>query len=198
MAGRKRVISHKDFARDLGRGAVGEDVAEAFFEKEFDLVAKNVSKRNPDFDMVISEITPKLAKKRGVVPDKMLRKIFKEELKYTRKKEITVEVKFDQAAARYKNFFLEIFFDIETGSPGTIFKCKADLFVWIVPTKRKYKIYLFKRPEFLAWFFGRVFTDKKAFKYKTPGVSPYARGIAMPIADAAASPACVGVYEYKI
>ena len=198
MGKSKRVISHKDFTRDLGRGALGEDITEAFFEKEFDLIAKNVSKRNPDYDMVISEITPSLAKKKGVVPAKMLRKIFKDSLGITKKKEITVEVKFDEAAARYKNFFLEIFFDVETGSPGTIFKCKADIFVWIVPAKRKFKLFLFKRPEFLAWFFGHVFTSTKKFKYKTPGISPYARGIAVPIKDAAASPACIGVFEYKI
>ena len=35
---RKRVISHRDFVRDLGRGAIGEDIVELFFEKEFNVI----------------------------------------------------------------------------------------------------------------------------------------------------------------
>jgi len=198
MAKRKQVISHKDFIRDLGRGAIGEDVTESFFCKEFGLVASNVSERNPDFDMIISDITPELKKKKKVVPAKMLRKIFKDAFGIIKRKEVTVEVKFDEAAARYKNFFFEIFFNIETGKPGTMFNCKADLIVWVVPARRKFNIYLFKRAELLAWLYDYVFQSQKKIKYKIPGVSPYARGVALPIATVIESTACLGVFEYKI
>lgn len=199
LSKRKRVISHKDFVRDLGRGSIGEGVAEAFFSKEFGVIAKNVSERNPDYDLIIEELDPELATRPKVVPAKLLKKIFKDSFGYTKKAKISVEVKFDEAAARYGNIFIEVFFDVETGSPGTVFKCKADLIAWVIPDKRRnFRIYLFKRPELLAWVFHLVFTSKKKFEYKTPGISPHARGIAIPIEKAAESPACVGTFNFKI
>lgn len=197
MAPRRRVISHTDFVRDLGRGALGEDVVEVFFRHEFGVVARNVSKNNPDYDMIVDDIVPALKKKRGVVPKKLLRKIFKESFGYTGKDSVTVEVKFDEAAARYKNFFFEIFFDVETGSPGTIFKCKADLIVWVVPSKAKFKVYIFRRAELLAWLFDHVF-NVEVVEYKIPAVSPYARGLPISIKLLADSAACIGEFEYKI
>lgn len=199
MAKNKRVISHRDFVRDLGRGSVGEGVAEAFFSREFGVIAENVSTRNPDHDLLISKLEPDLADRPKVVPDKLLRKIFKDSFGYIKKKSLSVEVKYDEAAARYGNLFFEIFFDIDTGNPGTTFKCKADLIVWVVPAKsRKFKIYLFKRPELLAWLFDYVFTHKKTLKYKTPGISPHARGVPVPIVDIVESSACLGEFEFKI
>ena len=199
MAGKKRVISHRDFVRDLGRGAKGEAVVEAFFEEEFGLVAKNVSENNPDYDLILDEVVPELLKKPKVVPKKLLKKIFKDAFSITRKDSLTVEVKLDEAAARYGNFFFEIFLNVETGSPGGIFKCKADLFVWVVPGKRrKYNIYLFKRAEMMAWLFDYVLTYRKKLTYKTPGISPYARGLPISIEEISDSPACLGVFDYKI
>lgn len=199
MPKRKRsVISHYDFVRDLGRGAIGEDVVEVFFKKEFGLIADNVSKNNPDFDLVITKLDPKLARRRKVVPARLLKKIFKDSFGYSNKKEITVEVKFDEAAARYSNIFVEIFFNIDSGSPGTMFKCKADLLAWVIPARKKFKIYLIKRPEFLAWVFDYMFTSKKRLEYKTPGISPHARGVVIPIKEVASSVACVGEFELKL
>ena len=63
MARSKRVISHRDFIRDLGRGAIGEDIAEAFFRDEFGVVAGNVSERNPDYDLLIDKLDPKFARR---------------------------------------------------------------------------------------------------------------------------------------
>jgi hypothetical protein len=198
MAKRKRpVISHRDFVRDLGRGALGEDVAEVFFKSEFGVIAENVSEKNPDYDLKISKLDPCLAKRPRVVPAKLLRKIFRDSFGYSNKKELTVEVKFDEAAARYGNIFIEIFFDIDTGSPGTVFKCKADLLAWVIPARKKFKIYLIKRPEFLAWLFGYIFADD-SLEYKTPGISPHARGIALPIKEMVNSPACLGEFELKL
>jgi len=196
MPKRRRVISHRDFARDLGRGALGEDIAEAFFQKQLGLEAENVSEKNPDYDMAISRLSSPGKLSEGA-QKRAFRKAIKKTFGYTGKDRITVEVKFDEAAARYKNLFIEIFFDIETGSPGTTFKCKADILAWIIPARKKFKIYLLKRPEFLAWVFQYMFTNKK-IKYKTPGISPYARGIAVPIDLIAASYACVGEFEYKL
>lgn len=198
MGDKKRVISHRDFVRDLGRGALGEDIVEAFFRDEFGLLATNVSDKNPDFDIIIDDVCEDLKPKRKAVPGKLLRKIFRDSFGITKKKFVSIEVKFDEAAARYKNFFFEIFFNIETGSPGTTFKCKADLIVWVVPLRKRFKIYVFKRPELLAWLFEFMFQNKKKLKYKTPGISPYARGVAVPIKEVAASAACVGEFEYKI
>lgn len=198
MAKRKGVISHQDFVRDLGRGAVGEGVAEAFFSQEFGVVAENVSKRNPDYDLIISSLEPELAKKPKVVPALLLKKIFKDNFGYTKKANLTVEVKYDAAAARYGNIFVELFFDIETGSPGTTFKCKSDLVVWVVPVRsREFKVYLFKRPELLAWLFHYVLTSKKPLKYKVPAISPQARGLPIPIAKITSGFACLGEFDFK-
>jgi hypothetical protein len=139
-----------------------------------------------------------MKKGKKVVPKKLLRKIFKDAFGYRGKDEITVEVKFDEAAARHRNFFIEVFFDVDTGSPGTTFKCKADVIAWVVPRKKYFKVYLFKRPEFLAWFMDYVFTKKRKVSYKTPGISPQARGIPVPIKEAITSFACLGEYEYKL
>lgn len=198
MAGKKRVISHRDFVRDLGRGALGEDIVEAFFRDEFGLQAKNVSDNNPDYDIVIDDICEDLKKGKKVAPGRLLKKVFRDSFGITKKKEVSVEVKFDEAAARYKNFFFEIFFNIDTGSPGTIFKCKADLIVWVVPLRKRFKVYVFKRSELLAWLFEYLFHNKKNLKYKTPGISPYARGVAIPIKAVSVSAACVGVFDYKL
>lgn len=90
-----------------------------------------------------------------------------------------------------------MFFDYNTGSPGTTFKCKADLLAWVVPMRGKSKIYLFKRPEFLAWIIDYIITNPKKAKYKTPGISPFCRGVPIPIKDVADSYACLGVFEFK-
>lgn len=199
IAKRKRrvnVISHKDFVRDLARGAVGEDVIVDFFKEEFGLCAENVSTRNPDYDLIVQKLDPSLSKKRNVIADTLLKKILREALDCPRRDEITIEVKLDVAAAKYKNFFVEVFFDIATGSPGNVFKCKADVIAWVIPARRgKYTIYLLKRPEFLAWFFEYVFSRK--IKLKTPSISPQARGVAIPISAVKNSFALIGEYEFK-
>lgn len=195
---KRRVISHYDFVRDLGRGALGEDIAEIFLQREFGVIADNVSERNPDFDLLINHLDPALSRKPRVVPKKLLRKIFKDSFGIVNRDEITVEVKFDEAAARYGNLFIEVFFDIRCGSPGALFKCKADLFVWIVPAKKKFMIYVLKRPELLAWVFQYMFDNKNKISYKVPNISPYARGIPVPVKAVAASPACVGTFEFNL
>lgn len=197
MAKRKQVISHYDFVRDLRRGARGEDIVEDFFKEEFGIIAENVSDRNPDFDLCISDLVPKDTKKTPAASRKALKRIFKDAFGISRRDFVTVEVKYDEAAARYKNFFIEMFFHHEQGTPGTTFKCKADLIVWVVPLRGKNKIYVFKRPEFLAWIMDFIISSPKRLKYKTPGISPCARGIPIPIKDVAESYACLGVFEYK-
>ncbi len=193
---RKGVISHYDFVRDLARGAVGEDLIVEFFKDEFGLCAENVSTRNPDFDLIVEKLDPSLSKKKNVVADALFKKILREALDCPRRDFVTIEVKLDAAAAKYKNFFVEVFFDISTGSPGNVFKCKADIIAWVVPgAKGKYKIFLLKRPEFLAWFFDYVFSRK--IKLKTPAISPQARGVAIPIADVKESFACIGEFDYS-
>lgn len=197
MAKRKPVISHHDFVRDLRRGHKGEEIVEDFFKEEFGLIAENVSNRNPDFDLCISELIPSKQKKTEAASKKALKRIFKDAFDISRRDFITVEVKYDEAAARYKNFFIELFFDYRTGNPGTTFKCKADLIVWVVPMRGKSKVYVLKRPELLAFIFDYVVTAPKKIKYKTPGISPYARGLPIPIKEMADSYACLGVFEFK-
>jgi hypothetical protein len=197
MAKRKQVISHYDFVRDLRRGARGEDIVEDFFKEKFGIIAENVSERNPDFDLCITELVPSKTKKTPAADKKALKRIFKDAFGISRRDFVTVEVKYDEAAARYKNFFIEMFFDHPAGNPGTTFKCKADLIVWVVPMRGKSKVYIFKRPEFIAWVFDYVISNPKRIKYKTPGISPYARGVPIPIKDVADSYACLGVFEYK-
>lgn len=199
MAKRKPPINHYDFVRDLVRGQKGEEIAIQFFREEFGLACKNLSDRNPSFDLLIDELDPKLTAGKKVAPKKLLKKIFREVFKYSRKDEITVEVKFDMAAAKYKNFFLEVFFNIEEGVAGGIFKCKADILTWIIPNKggKSVKIYLFKRPEFLAWLFNYIFTNKD-IKLKTPRISPFTRGVAVPVNLLKGSFACVGEFDYEI
>lgn len=197
MAKRKQIISHYDFVRDLRRGARGEDIVEDFFKEKFGIIAANVSDRNPDFDLCVSELAPKKVKKTAAASKKALKRIFKDAFGISRRDSITIEVKYDEAAARYKNFFIEMFFNHEDGTPGNIFKCKADLMVWVVPMRGKSKIYVFKKPEFVAWIMDYIICHPKRLKYKTPGISPYARGIPVPIKDVADSYACLGVFEYK-
>lgn len=198
MARRKRrPISHRDFVRDLGRGAVGEDIACSFFLKEFGIISKNVSERNPDFDIILYDLDEELLNKPKVVPKKLLKKVFKD-FGFHNKEELTVEVKFDEAAARYKNFFIEVFFNVEDGSPGSLLKCKSDLIVWVVPNGKKHKIYMFNRAGFLAWFFEYIFENRKSLKLKTPGISPMARGIAVPIELAKESFSCLGVFDFRL
>jgi hypothetical protein len=194
---KKKVISHYDFVRDLARGAIGEDVVVDFLKEEFGLLAENVSTRNPDYDLVVQQIVKPLAKSRNVVPEVLLKKIFRERLDSPRRDVLTIEVKLDEAAAKYKNFFIEVLFDVNTGSPGGVFKCKADIIAWVVPHKKgNYQIYLFKRPEMLTWIFDYVFSNRK-LQLKTPGISPFARGIAIPIADIEDSFACIGSFNFK-
>ncbi len=57
-----RTISHYDFKRDLARGAIGEGIAEVFFQREFGVVAENKSERNPDFDLIVNDYVGKDAK----------------------------------------------------------------------------------------------------------------------------------------
>lgn len=197
MVKRKQVISHHDFVRDLQRGHRGEDIVEDFFADEFGLVAENVSDRNPDYDLCITETLPSKKKRTDAASHKALKRILKDAFGISRRDFVTVEVKYDEAAARYKNFFIEMFFDHRTGSPGTTFKCKADLLVWVVPMRRKSKIYVFKRPEFLAWIVDFIVSSPKRVKYKVPGISPHARGVPIPIKDVADSYACLGVFEFK-
>ena len=199
MGKRRQVISHYDFVRDLGRGAKGEAIVEAFFKKEFGLIAKNVSEKNPDYDMILDEVDPHLAGQPKVVPKKLLKKIFKDSFGYSKKTQLTVEVKFDEAAAKYGNFFFEALFDAEAGNPGGIFKCKADLFVWLVPNKgRNYKVYVFRRAEMLAWLFDYVMGHQKTLEYKTPAISPYTRGLAIPIKEAVKGFGCLDVFDFTI
>ena len=187
--GRKRVISHRDLVRDLDRGAVGEDIAVNFLKKQFGVIATSISERNPDCDFVIEKIDKSAAYR-------TLTKVLKESFGFRKKKKLTVEVKLDEAAEKYGNLFIELFFDIEEGVPGNIFKCKADMFLWIVPNKKKYRIHLFNRAEFLAWLFQYVF-ENRSTKMKTPGISPYARGLAIPIKKAISSKACIGSFDFN-
>ena len=196
---KKRVISHRDFVRDLGRGARGEDIVEVFLQGEFGIIPDNVSERNPDYDLIIKKIDPEAFPGKKVVPKKLLRKIFRDSFGFYRKDTLTVEVKFDEAAARYKNIFLEVYFNYEDGTPGTIFKCKADVIAWVVPAKnKKFKIHLLDRAKFLAWFHNYTLTHRKKLEYKVPGISPMARGIAVPLVEVVESVACIGVYEFKL
>jgi len=190
----RRAINHHDFIRDLVRGAVGEDIVEAFLKEEFGLLPHNVSTKNSDYDLLVDKIDPAL-KKRNVVEAKLLKKILREAFDVRRDK-MSVEVKYDEAAARYKNIFVELFFDINTGVPGTIFKCTSDIIAWVIPARAKrYKIYLLKRPAFLAWLFEYIYTNRE-IKLKTPAISPLARGIAVPITAVEDSFACLGVWDF--
>lgn len=195
---RKGPINYWDFTRDLERGAVGEELVVDFLDEEFGLQADNVSTKNSDYDLIIKKLSSSLAKQKNVVPKSLLKKIFKEAFDISKRESVTIEVKYDEAAARYKNLFIELFFNIETGSPGTIFKCKADLIAWVVPEKsRRNKVILLKRPEFLAWLFDYIYTNKN-IEFKTPGVSPFARGIAVPISAIKECFACLGEFDYKL
>ncbi len=194
---RKGPINHYDFVRDLERGAVGEDIVVAFFKEQFGLIADNVSTRNSDFDLLVKKLDSSLSQKRNVVSKEMLKKIFREAFDCSRREQITIEVKYDEAATRYKNLFIELFFDIDTGSPGAVFKCKADIIAWVVPEKKgSNRIYLFKRPEFLTWIFDYIFSNRK-IELKTPGISPKARGVVIPISEIKECYACVGEYTFK-
>jgi hypothetical protein len=194
----RKVISHRDFVKDLARGAVGEEVVEKFLREEFGLIAKNVSEKNPDFDLIIDELDPEFLESKKVVPKKLLKKIFRDAFGFDRRSLLTVEVKFDAAAAKYDNFFIETTFDIDNNVPGTIFKCKADLIIWLVPkSSKQFKVYIFKRPELLSWLFQYIFVDKK-IKLKVPGKSPFARGIAISIDMLKKSFACLGEFDYTL
>jgi hypothetical protein len=176
---------------------VGEDIAEVFLQNHFGLNVRNVSKRNADYDLEIFGVSKEEAKKRKTTPDKMRKKLYKELYGCARKEILTVEVKFDEAAARYGNIFVEIFFDEEKGVPGTAFKCKADLLVWVIPGKKKFDIYILKRAELLAWLFQYILKNKKT-KLKTPGISPQARGLPVPIKEIKKSFACSGEFEFNL
>lgn len=197
----RKVIDHRHFVRDLERGAKGEKIVEDFFKEEFGLLAENVSKGNSDYDLKVSTICKDLEKSSNVVPSKLFKKILRDSLSYNKKKSVTIEVKYDEAAAKYRNFFIELIFDIEKNVPGALFKCKADLVVWVVPDKNKRKktakIYLFKRPELISWLFQYVHGEKKV-TFKTPSISPYARGLTVPISKLTKSFACVGEYDFKL
>jgi hypothetical protein len=93
------IISHKHFVRDLARGAVGEEVVESFFLEQFGLCSRNVSEKNPDYDLVLDSVSKEMVGPK-VVPKKLLKKIFKDVFGYTSKKELSVEVKLDEAAAK--------------------------------------------------------------------------------------------------
>src|SRR3989304_466568 len=108
-----RVISHRDFVRDLDRGAIGEDVAEEFFRREYNIILKNVSSNNRFWDFEVASLDDKTTKSRKVVKEKLLKK-FKKDFG------ATIEVKYDEAAAKYDNFFIEIMFDVENDVAGTI------------------------------------------------------------------------------
>ena len=162
--------------------------------EEFGLLPHSVSTKNSDYDLLVDKIDPAL-KKRNVIEGKLLKKILREAFDLRRDK-MSVEVKYDEAAARYKNIFVELFFDITTGVPGTVFKCTADIIAWVIPARSKrYKIYLLKRPAFLAWLFEYLYTNR-GIKLKTPGISPLARGIAVPISEVEESFACLGSFDF--
>lgn len=162
-------IKHQDFVRDLKRGEVGEEVVEDFIKKEFDIELKRVSTTNRHWDF---EIT---AKKKG---PKKIRDFIK---KYGN----TIEVKYDEAAAKYKRFFIELMFDVDKGVAGAATNCKSDIVVWVIPDgKRKYKLYFFHRPEFLSWLILYILEQTRKPELKTPGISPKARGLPVSIEEA--------------
>jgi hypothetical protein len=186
-----KVISHRDFIRDLGRGAVGEDVAAEFFRREFQVILKSVGETNRSWDFELEDIEPEALANKAANKKKLLSK-FKKNLGET------IEVKYDEAAAKYDNFFIEILFDVEAGKAGSITNCKADLLVWVVPKRRgNYKIYLFKRSEFIAWVLLYALENRKKLQLKSPAISPRARGIVIPVKDAADSFACLGDFDFK-
>ena len=188
----KRVISHRDFVRDLDRGAVGEDVAEEFFKREYNVLLTNVSGSNRHWDFEVLDLVEDVKNQRKVVKDKLLKK-FKKSFG------TTIEVKYDEAAARYGNFFIELLFDIENDTAGAITTCKADLIVWVVPAKKGwYKLYLCKRAEFISWLIMYVLTNKDKVKLKVPGISPRARGIPIPIKDIKESYGFLGDFDFRI
>lgn len=186
------VISHKDFVRDLKRGGVGEEIVQEFVRREFKINIKQVggSNRHWDFELLSADVSAK-GKKFTKKDEKKLITSFKKKFGET------LEVKYDEAAAKYKRFFVELLFDIDRGVAGAATKCKADIVVWVVPDRKGwYKLYFFKRPEFLSWVV--IYSlENKDTKLKTPGISPKARGMAIPIEDLKESFAFIGEYEFK-
>lgn len=187
----KGVIRHSDFVRDMDRGAIGEDVAEEFFRKEYNVILKNVSKDCRYWDFEVDKIDESVSKYKKAAKTKLLKK-FKKTFGET------IEVKYDEAAARYKNFFIEIMFDEERDVAGTTTNCKADTIVWVIPQRKgRYKLFIFKRSEFVAWLIMYVLNNKKKIKLKTPSISPRARGIAIPIKEMVKSFGFLGDYNFK-
>lgn len=196
MPRKRKVIDHRDFVRDLGRGAHGEDIVDLFFQEEFGVEVRNVTKQKVGWDFEVDKWTKKELDKTKAARRKKLNKFKKVFGNF--KTPLSVEVKFDEAAARYKNIFIELLFDVKKGAAGAVMNCKADVFVWVIPDgRKKYKILLLKRPEFLAWLMGYVL-EKDDIKIKTPSVSPYARGLAIPVKEIEESFSCLGVYEFTL
>jgi hypothetical protein len=182
------VISHSDFRRDLKRGVVGEEVVEEFIKKEFGVALKQSVGANKfwDFEVIDGILAPKKSK-RGKDKTKDFKSIFGS----------TIEVKYDEAAARYGRFFIELMFDVDSGKAGAATACKADTVVWVIPSgKGKYQLYFFRRPEFLSWLILYIL-DTKGLKLKTPGISPKARGLPVSIQDAIDGFAFIEQYEFK-
>lgn len=197
---KKPVINYHDFMRDLKRGKEGEQIVQVFCKESFGLTCVDLSNKNPDFDLIIRQEDGIIGYEDENLNKKEYKRAIKKVFKYSRKKDITIEVKFDKVALKYSNFFLEVFFNIETGCAGGMFKSKADILAWVLPTNKEggeYKIFFFKRPELLAWLLSYVYTDRKV-KFKTPRISPYARGVAVPIKLLENSVACIGVYDYSV
>jgi len=182
------VISHRDFRRDLKRGDVGEEVVEEFIKKEFGVSLKQSVGANKFWDFEVVDILPAPKKsKRGQDQTKQFRDTFGS----------TIEVKYDEAAARYERFFVELMFDVDAGKAGAATACKADTVVWVIPAgKGKYNLYFFRRPEFLSWLILYIL-DTKGLKLRTPGISPKARGLPVSIQDAIDSFAFIEQYQFK-
>jgi len=186
-----RVIKHRDFVRDLDRGAVGEDVIEEFFKKEYNVILKSVSDKNRYWDFEVVGLDETVSKYKKATKTKLLKK-FKKNFG------TTIEVKFDEAAEKYKRFFIELLFDVEKDVAGAIANCKSDLITWVVPQRKgRYKVYLFKRAELISWLIIYALESGSKMKLRTPGISPRARGIAIPITDITKAYGFLGEFNFK-
>lgn len=193
----KSPISRYEFIKDRARGLIGEKTAESFLKKELQFEVLNVSDKSREFDFIIKDVTRECKDSSTKTVKSLLKSKFKESFKFGNKKEVTVEVKYDITAARTKNLFIEVFFNVDKTEAGALFKCKADILMWVIPQEEKYKILIFKRADLIAWIFKHLFCTKE-LKLKVPGVSPYARGVVIPINKISKDPVCIGNYDFSL
>lgn len=164
----------------------GEEPVKAFLKQHFGITTRNVGKQHIGWDLEVVGVDKKFLKGTKRNPATIKKKFIN---KFGR----TFEVKRDKASDRTNNFFYEVWSNLRVHNPGCLQASKADVIVIV----RKKEFIFIDRGYLLSWIMYQLYHDSpmskrwkrktcrrvKEVEMKNSPISPYVRGILIPIED---------------